>query len=230
MYSIRGQKEKAFAELLMYPELEGLIPADTPWLISELVRTAARSIWINALVCYAPEEKAYLPACRKLLEWSKSWRVRIPGEAGYFLTVPEPEKNVLLDFFKKPGLNAVRYRKFTDAVNRIPQLEKMAEMEIISGDDMFARHARKQRLGIVLCRTALALKVYGAEHGRYPATLSGLVPRYLEKEYVSPYSGKKLSYETGEYACPRTDPAKDPRASRRYFILSSDDVTISSKE
>mgnify|MGYP003523473649 CR=1 FL=1 len=51
------------------------------------------------------------------------------------------------------------------------------------------------------------------EKGEYPQKLSELVPRYLPKKYVSPYTGKKLNYIL-----------KDG-----FFTLASDDRTITSK-
>ena len=194
LYYRTNQKEKVLPELLKYPELESLIPADTPFLICELVRTATRNIWINALIQYGPEDKSHLPAYRKLLDWSKSWKVHLPCEAGFYLVYPPEIKGKIAAFFYAPYLNTARYRGFFDAVKRIPALEKLEQAEIISGDGMYAKAAKRQRLGIIMGQTALALKVYKIEHGKYPGKLSELVPNYLPKEYVSPSTGKKLDY------------------------------------
>ena len=194
LYYRTNQKEKVLPELLKYPELESLIPADTPFLICELVRTATRNIWINALIQYGPEDKSHLPAYRKLLDWSKSWKVHLPCEAGFYLVYPPEIKGKIAAFFYAPYLNTARYRGFFDAVKRIPALEKLEQAEIISGDGMYAKAAKRQRLDIIMGQTALALKVYKIEHGKYPGKLSELVPNYLPKEYVSPSTGKKLDY------------------------------------
>ena len=194
LYYRTNQKEKVLPELLKYPELESLIPADTPFLICELVRTATRNIWINALIQYGPEEKSLLPAYRKLLDWSKSWKVHLPCEAGFYLVYPPEIKGKIAAFFYAPYLNTARYRGFFDAVKRIPALKKLEQAEIISGDGMYAKAAKRQRLGIIMGQIALALKVYKIEHGKYPGKLSELVPNYLPKEYVSPSTGKKLDY------------------------------------
>ena len=194
LYYRTNQKEKVLPELLKYPELESLIPADTPFLICELVRTATRNIWINALIQYGPEDKSYLPTYRKLLDWSKSWKVHLPCEAGFYMAAPSALKGKIAAFFYAPYLNTARYRGFFDAVKRIPALEKLEQTEIISGDGMYAKAAKRQRLGIIMGQIALALKVYKIEHGKYPGKLSELVPNYLPKEYVSPSTGKKLDY------------------------------------
>ena len=194
LYYRTNQKEKVLPELLKYPELESLIPAYTPFLICELVRTATRNIWINALIQYGPEDKSHLPVYRKLLDWSKSWKVHLPCEAGFYLVYPPEIKGKIAAFFYAPYLNTARYRGFFDAVKRLPALKKLEQAEIISGDGMYAKAAKHQRAGMIMGQIALALKVYKIEHGKYPGKLSELVPNYLPKEYVSPSTGKKLDY------------------------------------
>ena len=194
LYYRTNQKEKVLPELLKYPELESLLPADTPFLICELVRTAARNIWVSALIQYGPEDKSLLPVYRQLLVWSKNWKVHLPCEAGFYLAVPPESKGKTAAFFYAPYLNTARYRGFFDAVKRIPDLKKSEQQEIISATGVFGNAAKRQRLGIIMGRTALALKIYKIEHGKYPGKLSQLVPGYLQKEYVSPSAGKKLDY------------------------------------
>ena len=194
LYYRTNQKEKVLPELLKYPELESLIPDDTPFLICELVRTAARNIWVSTLIQYGPEDKSLLPAYRKLLDWSKSWKVHLPCEAGFYLAVPPENKGKTAAFFYAPYLNTARYRGFFDAVKRIPALKKLEQQEIITENGMYGKAAKRRRLVIIMGRTALALKVYKIEHGKYPGKLSELVPNYLPKEYVSPSTGKKLDY------------------------------------
>ncbi|MBQ4336851.1 MAG: hypothetical protein IJC34_06640 [Lentisphaeria bacterium] len=233
LYFRTNQKEKVLPELLKYHELERLIPADTPFLICELVRTAARTIWVDALVKYGPEEKTSLPAYRKLLDWSKSWKVHLPCEAGFYLTIPAENNGALAAFFYTPYLNTFRYRGFFDAVNRIPALKNLEQQVVIPGDGMYANAAKNQRLGIVLGRTAIALKLYYAEHGKYPEKLSGLVPRYLSREYISPYTGRKFDYSASEQAhCRTLQTAHGPLYAmeiEHHFVLTSDQVTFSTK-
>ena len=213
LYYRTNQKEKVLPELLKYPELEKLIPADTPFLIFELVRIATRDIWLSTLVQYGPEEKSLLPAYQQLLDWSNSWKVHLPCEAGFYLSTPIESKKGIAAFFYAPYMNTARYRGFFDAVNRIPSLKKLEQQEIISEDGMYANAAKRQRLGIIIGRTALALKVYKIEHGKYPEKLSELVPNYLPREYFSPSTGKKLNYS----------------AKATNFILSSDGIIITSE-
>ncbi len=214
LYCRTNQKEKILPELLKYPGLESLIPADTPFLICELVRTATRNIWISVFIQYAPEDKSHLPIYRKLLDWSKGWQVHLPCEAGYYLAIPEKKSSAVAAFFCAPFFNTARYRGFSDAVNKIPALKKLEQQEVIKENGMFANAAKRQRSMIVLGRTALALKVYKIEHGKYPDKLSELVPNYLPKEYVSPSAGKKLDYSVKE----------------TNFTLSADGSSITSEK
>ena len=193
LYMRTGQKDKAMAEFLKYPELESMIPADTPQLICELVRTAARDTWYKALYHYGPEDKIYLPHYRNLLKWSESWQVHLPCEAGFYLNQPLPKLGKIASFFYAPYHNAVLYKKFTDAVNKIPELKKLEQQEVIIENSMYADAAKRQKAAIVKGRIALALKLYKVEHGKLPEKLSELVPKYLPEEYVSPYDGKKFT-------------------------------------
>ena len=220
LYYRTGQKEKILPELLKYPELESLIPADTPYLICELVRSATRNIWISVFIQYAPDEKSLLPDYRKLLAWSFNWQVNLPCEAGFYLTLPVEKTGALAGFFNAPVFNTARYRGFSDAVNKIPALKKLEQQEFIQEDGMFAHAAKRQRSMIVLGRTALALKVYQVEHGKYPADLSELVPAYLPEKYISPYSGKKLEYSV----------KNDTASNGEYFILSDGKSSFCSKK
>jgi hypothetical protein len=42
--------------------------------------------------------------------------------------------------------------------------------------------------------TALALRLYRKENGRYPENLQQLVPKYLPSVPIDPYDGKPLRY------------------------------------
>ncbi len=54
------------------------------------------------------------------------------------------------------------------------------------------------RTHLVLMRTATAIAWYEAEQGRYPNSLSDLVPRYLAQVVACPLSGKPFSYDHGK--------------------------------
>ena len=228
LYSLTNQPEKILPELLKYPALDTLIPADTPFLICELVRTANRKIWLEALLQSGPEDKQYLPHYRKLLEWSKNWQIHLPSEAGEHLTEPPADKKGIAAFFYTPYLRTVRYRGFREAITRIPDLEKMQLLEVIPGNGHFANAARKQRRMIVLGRTALALKLYKIEHGVFPEKLSKLVPLYLDQEYVSPQTGQKLAYSVKDKCWCYEVNGVHNLAAQSCFTLSADDVTLTS--
>ncbi len=192
LYFRSGKTEKVLPELLKYPELEKLIPDDT-FLISELVRTATRHLWVAALVQFAPDGKQYADTYRRLLKWSFSWRIHLPHEAGLCLGMPvETSANAAVRFFYAPYRKALRYRVFFDALDRIPELEKLQKQETFSGNDIYSKAAANQQQMIALGRTAFALKLYRAEQGEYPAELAELVPKYLPRVYCS--GGKELSY------------------------------------
>lgn len=46
-----------------------------------------------------------------------------------------------------------------------------------------------------ISQTAVALRLYRHEHGRYPETLEELVPKYLRSVPVDPFDGKPLRYK-----------------------------------
>ena len=199
LYFRSGKTEKVLPELLKYPELEKRLPDDTPFLISELMRTATRHLWVEALVQFAPDGREYADTYRQLLQWSLTWRIHLPHEAGICLNMPpEISGNAAVRFFYEPYRKALRYRGFSDALKRIPELEKLQKQETFSGNDMYSKAAATQQQAIALGRTALALKLYRAEQGKYPEKLSELVPRYLPCEYRSAWSGNCFTYTVRE--------------------------------
>jgi len=194
LFALTGQREKILPELMKYPELEALIAPDTPFLLTELVRAATHIMWISILVPYGPDDPRYLPVYRKLLAWSKSRQVRLPSEAGRYLHADAPPRMTPAAFFYRPCRDTARYRGFFTLVEKRPLLEKLERQEVITGKGAFANAARRQREAIVMGRTAIALKAYRAEHGRYPENLAVLIPSYLEKIPLSPFPGEKLVY------------------------------------
>jgi hypothetical protein len=228
LYHLTGQKEKALAELLTYPETEKLIPYDTPYLICELVRAASRMLWVETFIQYAPDEKQHIALYRQIFDWSKSWQVHLPCEAGTYLNIQETGTNGFAGFFYAPYRETFRYRGFFNVVGKLPYLEKLQQQEIFPGKGIFINAARRQRQSIVLSRTALALKLYAAEHGKYPEKLSQLVPAYLPAEYLAPGSGRKLAYALHERAHCSNKNGVFEMAIEQYFTLSADDRSISS--
>ena len=228
LYHLTGQKEKALSELLTYPETEALIPCNTPYLICELVRAAARMLWVESFIQYAPDEKQHLALYRKIFDWSKSWQIHLPCEAGTYLNIPETGTRGVAGFFYTPYHETLRYRGFFNAIGKRPYLEKLQQQEVFTGDGVFINAARRQRLSIVLGRTALALKLYAAEHGKYPEKLSQLVPAYLPKEYLAPGCGKKLDYAVHERAHCSNQNGVFAMAIEQFFTLSADGALISS--
>ena len=187
LFSLTGQKDKAMQEFMKYPEYEKMIPYDTPVRIAELVRNATRKMWIECLVKYGPEEKRFLPYYRKLLKWSEMWRVHLPSEAGFYINpdiTADKLNSSIGSFFRSPAVKIIKYRKFCHAADRIPLLKELEKQEIFSGIDHDVSMARRQRTNIVYGRTALALKTFKVENGRYPQNLDELYPRYLDKKYI----------------------------------------------
>ena len=69
----------------------------------------------------------------------------------------------------------------------------LAEVSIDTYDPLLNRvtdtHALQQ-----VTMTALALRLYRKENGRYPENLQQLVPKYLPSVLIDPYDGKPLRY------------------------------------
>ncbi|MBY0307814.1 MAG: hypothetical protein K2Q09_03650, partial [Phycisphaerales bacterium] len=61
-------------------------------------------------------------------------------------------------------------------------------------------------------RLLVALERHRLEHGAYPASLTGLIPAYIAREPVDPWTGKGFGYR-------RIDPQMD--AARRGYLLYS---------
>jgi len=194
LFAFTGQQDKILPELMQCPGIDALIAPDTPSLICESIRWEARRLWTVALVRSGPEEKSYLPMYRELFAWSRTWRVRLPCEAGFHLCPNVGPSNAWGAFISAPCVDIARYRGFFTALGKIPMLKELERQEVISGDDVFVSAARKQRLNLALTQTAVALKVFRVEHGKYPERLAELVPNCLDREPVSPYSGKRFSY------------------------------------
>lgn len=64
----------------------------------------------------------------------------------------------------------------------------------VSAIEKAMRHPRAAEANIRLLRVDLALRLYRAEHGSFPAQLSALVPRYLDALPLDPFNGQPLIY------------------------------------
>jgi hypothetical protein len=69
----------------------------------------------------------------------------------------------------------------------------LAEVAINTYDSLFDRVTDTHALQRVTM-TALALRLYRKENGRYPENLQQLVPKYLPSVPIDPYDGKPLRY------------------------------------
>jgi hypothetical protein len=69
----------------------------------------------------------------------------------------------------------------------------LAEIIIPTYDAIFDRVTDTHALQRVTM-TALALRLYRKENGRYPENLQQLVPKYLPSVLIDPYDGKPLRY------------------------------------
>ncbi len=64
----------------------------------------------------------------------------------------------------------------------------------IGSEEMAAKRAVLLRLNALFTATHIALECYRETHGRLPARLDDLVPRYLDAVPVDPYDGEPLRY------------------------------------
>jgi hypothetical protein len=69
----------------------------------------------------------------------------------------------------------------------------LAEVSIDTHDPLLDRVTDTHALQRVTM-TALALRLYRKENGRYPENLQQLVPKYLPSVPIDPYDGKPLRY------------------------------------
>ena len=190
------KEEKIIPELMRYIDLDKKITAQNPWLINFLVLTACRNIWFNAVIKYAPEKAEYAHFYRKMLDFSKSWQVHLPHEAGFYLGLNEYENlRGAVRFYCKPLLITVQCRGFFHILkiaDNLKELEKQQSFKVITG--MFASAAYRQRINITEGQILFALKCFRAENGAYPEKLEQLVPQYLEKIPLSPTTDYPIFY------------------------------------
>ena len=212
LYRETNQPEKILPELMKMTSIDTDYLHDSSFLIAELVRIACRSMWYTAMVQLGPNDKKYVPIYRQALQFMKSRKIHLPCESGFYLHMLSNDIYTLSG--KKPGSYAaflVRPPTMITAAKGVlsslairPELEKLEQQEVFGDyeeqyDDMlstYRRAASAARKSIIVGTTALALKLYRIEHGVYPDTLEQLVPKYLDKIPLCPFSGKALKYDS----------------------------------
>jgi len=218
IYQLTGQPEKTIAALQKYPELDQLIPQRPVFTITQLVRSATRTLWIEGIVRHAPDAPEYAPCYRKFLEFSMTWHPFVPDEGGNFI-IP------YRDFFAgdarqikymhaPPIWYAIEYKGVKLAAYRKSKLRKLETQLSFTPEEMSDKYIQahdssslphryfspynalhRQRGVISSARTALALKCFRAEKGHYPAKLEELVPEYLPQIYPRT-DGSPMQYES----------------------------------
>ena len=144
-----------------------------------------------------------------------NWEPYTPDEGGIYL-VPfdkyfsAPFLAGFKVFHYPPIWYAAEYKGVNIAADRIPRLRELEKQFSFTPDDLNDRYTiadknkrhfspyntlLRQRAVISGARTALALKCFRAEHGRYPEKLADLIPEYLPQIYPSP-DGKPLDYQS----------------------------------
>lgn len=189
--------DKILPELMRYIDADKKITAENPWLINFLVLAACRNIWYENVQEHAPDGAQYAQFYRQMLEYSKTWQIHLPHEAGFYLGLKEYEKlHGFSRFYCKPILIAAQCRGFFHILKTSKKLQTLKEQEVFVFDrkEMFSSAAYHQRCSIVESQIIFALKCYRAEHGRYPEKLAELVPHYLAKIPPSPTSGGSINY------------------------------------
>ena len=212
LYRETNQPEKILPELMKMTSIDTDYLNNSSFLIAELVRIACRSIWYSAMVQLGPNDKKYEPIYRQALQIMKSRKIHLPSESGFYLHILSSD--IYTFYNQKPGKYAaflVRPPTMITAAKGIlstlavrPELEKLEQQEIFGDykgqyDDMISTYrqvALRSRISIVVGTTALALKLYRIEHDAYPETLEQLVPKYLDKIPLCPFSGKPLKYDS----------------------------------
>ena len=202
LFMEQGKSAEALNELRKYVQIELNYFHDSRWVMQELVLNGCRNAWFAVLVSLGPDGKEFVPFYREMLDFMKTRKVRIPLEAGYYLYKCKNYKvTSFWSFMRMPTekISAARALSvLTDFQITAERLEKSevipAEVYALKKHIDFGRVAGKGRLSIVMGTTALALKTYRSEHGKYPGSLQELIPAYLEKIPVEPEKGIALIY------------------------------------
>ena len=205
LYRETGHPEKIIPELMKITVLDEDILNDSPLIITELVRGACRNIWAENVVKLGPDAPEYAPDYRRALEFMKTRRVSVPSDSEYFLGCLDniSPKNYG-EFVAVPAMYATFAKSLSHALEVRPYYAELETCEVFEPINMTSspnsdnpeRRALIGRASIVQDVIGLALKCHRAERGAYPATLAKLVPEYLDKIPVSPYTGQPPFYTT----------------------------------
>ena len=199
LFKLTDKPDKMFEEYMKYVALDKKISDDSDQYIAILMRTAARSIWVESIVLNGVDNPKYAPYYREILNVAKSWQVCVNDEAGFYLGNSFKSHDNLANFLSRPVVGAFVYRGFSYELSKRPMLEKLEKTEVFDPSKKFhslENGAYKQRKTIVMAQIASALKLYRVEKGFYPDSLEKLVPQYLEKLPPNPTIGKDFSYKT----------------------------------
>lgn len=211
LYRETNQPEKILSELMKITLIDADYLNNSPFLSAELARIACRSLWYGAMVQLGPNDKGYAPIYRQALNLMKSRKVHLPNESGFFLhmlsndiyALSVKELGTYATCLAMPSTMITAAKGVLASLAIRPELEKLERQEVFGDyerqqDNMISTYrqvAPKSRISIVVGTTALALKLYRVEHGAYPDMLKQLVPEYLDKVPLCPFSGKPLKYK-----------------------------------
>lgn len=213
LYYETGQPGKILPELMKMTRIDEDILGDSEFLIVEIIRIACRNIWYQAMVKLGPNDKAYAAFYHEALEFMKSRKIHLPNEAGYYLNMLS-SNDMQTSAVEKSGkyaavlsmpsrmvlaarsvLNALAFQEMLASWEKgnIPDDYELRKDDVASS---LWRAALLSRASNIVGTTALALKLYRCEHGKYPDKLEELVPQYLDTVSACPYPGKPLTYES----------------------------------
>ncbi len=199
LFKLTDEPDKMFVEYMKYVDLDKKIGDNADAYIAILMRTAARSIWVESIVLNGVDDPKYAPYYREILNIAKSWQVCVNDEAGFYLGNDFKSHDKLANFLSRPVVGAFVYRGFSYELSKRPMLEKLEKTEVFDPSKKLhslENGAYKQRKTIVIAQIASALKLYRVEKGFYPESLEKLVPQYLEKLPLNPNVGKDFIYKT----------------------------------
>jgi len=202
LFGETGQPEKILPELVPLMAIDRQMLDRQPLLIVELIRIACRFMWCQSMVSLGPDDVLSTEVYREALTYLKSCKVYLPDESCVYLGLLDrcQIKN-FQTFFIYPLIMAHWSKGLQNNLKIIPELRKIEKygydgMPLPWGEKFLERAATNSQSSITICTTAMALKLYRSEEGKYPATLAELVPKYLDQLPVSPFPGYPLNYET----------------------------------
>ena len=178
-------------------------------LIEGLVRLALTGMRMQMIVGCGPEAPEYAAQYREILKRFLAREAKMPSETGFIrneLARVRRFERGTFTYPKETGAYAriVNYpltcaglvyklRQAEREAKLAPGWRKNGKVKPVKGNG--ARGAMRRALECrALYATALALKIYRCEKGEYPASLSALVPEYLDKLPGDPVTGGALRY------------------------------------